>query len=63
MESQFAGFAPDSFAFFRELARNNNKPWFDLNRERYERHDEHDDLAWVQERIERVIPRAGEGQT
>ena len=38
MESQFAGFAPDSFAFFRELARNNNKPWFDLNRERYERH-------------------------
>ena len=38
MESPFAGFTPDSFAFFHELARNNNKPWFDLNRERYERH-------------------------
>jgi uncharacterized protein (TIGR02453 family) len=38
MESQFAGFAPDSFAFFHELAHNNNKPWFDQNRERYERH-------------------------
>ena len=38
MESQFAGFISDSFEFFRELARNNNKPWFDQNRERYERH-------------------------
>ena len=38
MESPFQGFMADSFAFFRDLARNNNKPWFDQNRERYERH-------------------------
>lgn len=38
MESPFPGFTSDSFAFFRELARNNHKPWFDQNRKRYERH-------------------------
>ena len=38
MESAFAGFTPESFAFFRELAENNNKAWFDQNRARYERH-------------------------
>ncbi|MFB3920366.1 MAG: DUF2461 family protein [Terriglobia bacterium] len=38
MKNQFRGFSPDSFAFFRELARNNHKLWFDANRERYERH-------------------------
>jgi uncharacterized protein (TIGR02453 family) len=32
----FSGFPPDSFAFFRELARNNHKAWFDENRARYE---------------------------
>ncbi len=34
----FAGFKEESFAFFRELAENNNKAWFDLNRESYERY-------------------------
>src|SRR6266702_6711911 len=38
MEQSFPGFTSESFAFFRELAQNNNKPWFDQNRERYERH-------------------------
>jgi uncharacterized protein (TIGR02453 family) len=38
MENAFSGFAPDSFQFFRELARNNNKAWFDRNRPRYEQH-------------------------
>lgn len=38
MESQFPGFTSDSFEFFRDLARNNNKLWFDQNRERYERY-------------------------
>jgi uncharacterized protein (TIGR02453 family) len=28
-------FTPESFRFFRELARNNRKPWMDTNRERY----------------------------
>lgn len=38
MTSTFQGFSPDAFDFFRELAGNNNKPWFDLNRPRYEKH-------------------------
>ena len=32
----FAGFTTESFNFFRELAENNNKAWFDKNRDRYE---------------------------
>lgn len=28
-------FPPDTVKFFRELVRNNNKPWMDANRERY----------------------------
>lgn len=35
-ENSFSGFTAESFAFFRELARNNNKAWFDQNRRRYE---------------------------
>jgi uncharacterized protein (TIGR02453 family) len=38
VEPSFPGFAPESFEFFRELARNNHKLWFDQNRERYEAH-------------------------
>jgi uncharacterized protein (TIGR02453 family) len=37
MENIFVGFLPDSFAFFRELADNNNKAWFEQNRARYDR--------------------------
>ena len=29
-------FNPDFIAFFKELAANNNKDWFDENRKRYE---------------------------
>jgi len=36
MIEQFPGFQPDSFRFFRELSKNNNKLWFDANRHRYE---------------------------
>jgi uncharacterized protein (TIGR02453 family) len=36
MDSSFEGFAEESFDFFHELAENNNKPWFDQNRARYE---------------------------
>jgi len=32
----FRGFSPDSFAFFRRLARNNRKEWFERNRPAYE---------------------------
>lgn len=34
----FRGFATDSFAFFRRLARNNRKEWFGANRPSYEEH-------------------------
>jgi uncharacterized protein (TIGR02453 family) len=36
--NEFNGFQPQSFEFFRELANNNNKPWFDAHREVYEQH-------------------------
>ena len=38
IEGGFRGFTVESFGFFRELAENNNKPWFDLNRPRYDAH-------------------------
>jgi uncharacterized protein (TIGR02453 family) len=34
----FQGFRTDSFRFFEELARNNQKAWFDQNRARYDQH-------------------------
>ena len=33
-----AYFTNEYFAFFKELAGNNNKDWFDANRKRYEEH-------------------------
>jgi uncharacterized protein (TIGR02453 family) len=38
MESGFSGFTAESFEFLRDLSENNNKPWFDRNRPRYEEH-------------------------
>ncbi len=38
MDANFQGFTSDSFGFFRELAENNNKTWFDQKRELYEKH-------------------------
>ena len=35
---KFPGFGPEQFSFFRQLARNNRKEWFDRNRERYQTH-------------------------
>ncbi|MGH9863374.1 MAG: DUF2461 family protein, partial [Candidatus Acidiferrales bacterium] len=32
----FRGFQPEAFRFFRLLARNNHKPWFDRHREVYD---------------------------
>jgi uncharacterized protein (TIGR02453 family) len=34
----FKGFAAESFQFFEELAKNNNKMWFDAHRDQYEIH-------------------------
>jgi uncharacterized protein (TIGR02453 family) len=36
MGESFSGFPAESFAFFEDLARNNQKAWFDANRSRYE---------------------------
>lgn len=36
MAERFTGFSPEAFTFLRELAENNNKDWFNRNRERYE---------------------------
>ncbi len=38
MPGVFPGFAAESFLFFEELARNNQKAWFDANRARYDQH-------------------------
>jgi uncharacterized protein (TIGR02453 family) len=38
MATSFQGFNHDSFLFFEELARNNQKAWFDANRARYDQH-------------------------
>lgn len=38
MNRAFRGFTNESFGFFQELARHNNKAWFDQNRGRYEEH-------------------------
>lgn len=35
MAASFAGFPKDFFAFFRELKANNNRPWFEENKERF----------------------------
>lgn len=38
MQEVFPGFRAESFAFFGELAENNNKGWFDRHRDVYENH-------------------------
>jgi uncharacterized protein (TIGR02453 family) len=35
MSNKNSVFSQDTFRFFRELGRNNHKPWMDANRERY----------------------------
>lgn len=35
---KFPGFGNEQFSFFRQLARNNRKEWFDKNREGYQTH-------------------------
>jgi len=33
--TDFRGFPKDFFQFFKELAKNNERPWFEVNKERY----------------------------
>lgn len=37
MPTQFDGFPPEALEFLYELTQNNNKAWFDANKERYKR--------------------------
>lgn len=46
----FNGFSEEMFVFLRELSNNNNRPWFQENKSRYEQHV----LVPVQEFIESV---------
>ena len=47
-------FTPEIFRFFRQLSRNNHKPWMDANRERYEQHV----VAPFRELLEALTPAA-----
>jgi uncharacterized protein (TIGR02453 family) len=38
MATSEAYFTPATFRFLKDLAANNNRPWFEMNRERYEGH-------------------------
>ena len=37
MSDGFAGFPPEAFKFFAQLARNNNRDWFQAHKDQYER--------------------------
>jgi uncharacterized protein (TIGR02453 family) len=41
------GFGPETFAFLAELEHHNERPWFEANRERYERCVRGPALAWI----------------
>ena len=47
-------FTADYLDFFKELAANNHKDWFDANRKRYEKSVKDPFKAFVQEMIDRV---------
>lgn len=47
-------FTPDFHRFFKDLAKNNNKEWFDANRKRYEKSVKKPFEAFVAEVIKRV---------
>lgn len=49
-----AWFSPDFNRFFKDLAKNNNKEWFDANRKRYEQSVKQPFEAFVAEAIARI---------
>ncbi|MFN3875208.1 MAG: DUF2461 domain-containing protein, partial [Flavobacteriales bacterium] len=49
-----AWFTPDFNRFFKDLAKNNRKEWFDANRDRYERSVKQPFEAFVAEAIGRI---------
>jgi len=56
---KFEGFEPTLFQFLEELADNNNRPWFQANKERYEREVLEPCLAFIrafQAPLKRISP-------
>ena len=51
-----AYFTKDFIDFFKELAANNKKEWFDSNRQRYEKSVKQPFAEFVQEMIDRIQP-------
>jgi len=49
-----AWFTADFNAFFKDLAKNNNKEWFDANRKRYEQSVKEPFVAFVSDAIKRI---------
>lgn len=57
--SEFNGFPKDCLAFFRDLAANNNREWFALNKERYRQsvlYPMSDLIAALAPRLEAIAP-------
>ena len=56
---EFQGFQPTIFQFLEQLAANNNRPWFQANKGRYERDVLEPSLAFIrafQPRLKRISP-------
>src|SRR5437870_13815836 len=47
-------FTPESFAFFSDLAKNNNKGWFTKNKERYEKAVQEPSLRFIRDAGQRL---------
>ena len=47
-------FTPEFFAFFGELAKNNNKEWFTKNKERYEKAVQEPSLRFIRDAGQRL---------
>ncbi len=47
-------FTKSTFAFLRDLAKNNDRTWFDANRDRYEEHVKRPALDFIQEMAPRL---------
>src|SRR5436309_1181144 len=45
-------FTPEFFAFFSDLAKNNNKGWFTENKERYEKAVQEPSLQFIRDAVE-----------
>jgi len=57
--SEFPGFPRELFTFLKELSENNDKTWFNANKERYVRYAKEPTIAFIiamKERLEKVSP-------